>query len=182
MMRLPAHGDQRRVTGRHIGGAEVTGIGVPGQHRFKLAVVVACLNHVRRHHGLRIVALVKTAIGDLHDARPFIGEVDLFVGLGPMARRRRWLAAELFTRPLALSFRAASTAACSVRSRSKRCFALTSILVRASAIFCSRSSQRASASEIDMPSGTSAWSAASTLAMSSATSAFCCASIMLACS
>jgi hypothetical protein len=65
MMRLPAHGDQRRDAGRHIGGAELIGIGVPGQHRFNLAVVVACLNHVRRHHGLRIVAVVKTATGNL---------------------------------------------------------------------------------------------------------------------
>src|ERR1700739_3305209 len=83
---------------------------------------------------------------------------------------------------LVLSARAASLAACSACSRSKRSLARASILARASASLRKRSSRRDSSSGTDMPSGISAWSAASARTISSATSAFNCASILLACS
>src|SRR5689334_2942219 len=81
-----------------------------------------------------------------------------------------------------LASRAAILASYSACSWACRSFARASMTAFARAISASRCSRRASSSGIDIPSGTSAWSAASALAIRSATSACNCASILPACS
>src|SRR5436853_6858688 len=81
-----------------------------------------------------------------------------------------------------LASRAAIFASYSACSRANRSFARASMIARARAISTRRCSRRASSSGIDIPSGTSAWSAASALAIKSATSACNWASIWPACS
>ena len=86
-MPLPAKGDERldpgRCAGRHIGRAEIAGVGQHrfslaklswqgacfGQHRLKLALIVRGLGHAARddqqaflrHNGLGVVALLEAA-------------------------------------------------------------------------------------------------------------------------
>lgn len=81
-----------------------------GQHRRDLFLVVARLGHMRRHdqHGfaidqrLGVVALLEAAPGHLHDARVFVGQIDLFVRVRADLRRLRRLAAGFLATGLAL--------------------------------------------------------------------------------
>jgi hypothetical protein len=75
------------------------------QYRFDLLLVVGGLNHIRgdrqqavRRHRLRVVALLEAAAGYRHDARVFIGQIDLIRGEPPFDRGRRWFAAWFFAR------------------------------------------------------------------------------------
>src|SRR5450830_1853171 len=121
MMRLSAHGDQRldpcRLAGRHIPRAEIAGIGQQrfglaqffrqgvdlAEHRFELLLVVRGLNDIGgnhqkaalRHRSLRVVALLEAAAGYRHDARLFVGEIDLIGQQRTLRRGPRRLAAWL---------------------------------------------------------------------------------------
>ena len=76
------------------------------QHRLDLLLVVGRLNHIGRHHQqaarrhrrLRVVALIEAAARHRHDARLFVGEIDLIVRPRPLGRRLRRLAAGLLAR------------------------------------------------------------------------------------
>src|SRR5450759_3940371 len=124
MMRLSAHGDQRldpcRLAGRYIPRAEIAGIGQQrfglaqffrqgvdlAEHRFELLLVVRGLNNIDgnhqktalRHCSLRVVALLETAAGYRHDARLFVGEIDLIGKQRTLRRGPRRLAALLLVR------------------------------------------------------------------------------------
>lgn len=113
VMASAAHGNQRFDLGRcallDVGLADIPVVNQhpPGaaqllrqrlelrDHRRQLLLVVARLRHrVGYHqqaagsdHGLGVVALIEPTTGDLHDARVFIGQVDLI--LLPYATRRR---------------------------------------------------------------------------------------------
>jgi hypothetical protein len=54
--------------------------------------------HCGRHHRLRVVALFKPAARHWHDARVFVGQIDLVLGLRTFERWNRWLAARLLAR------------------------------------------------------------------------------------
>src|SRR5713226_261872 len=103
MMRLAAQRNHRidlcRSAQRHIGVAEVTVVRQqclrlsqigrqcldPLQHRLDLLLVVGGLNHDRGahqkavgcHHRLSVVALLEPVAGHRHDARLFVGQIDL---------------------------------------------------------------------------------------------------------
>jgi hypothetical protein len=65
---------------------------------------VGC-NHqqaVCRHHGLRVVALLKPAARYRHDARVLVGQIDLIAGPGTRRRRGGRLAAGLLAARLGL--------------------------------------------------------------------------------
>ncbi len=128
MMRLTAHGDQRldprlrasrdirraeiaRVRQQALGLAQLIGKSPDlVQHRFELLLVVGRLAHRARHHqqasrrnrGLSVVALVEAAAGHRHNARVFIGQVDLVIGTRPLDRRLGRPAAGLFPARLGL--------------------------------------------------------------------------------
>ena len=171
--------------------AEFRGQGVElVQHWLDLLLVIGRLDDIagdhqqaiRRHCGLGIVALIKAAAGDRHDARCVIGQIDL-VG-GPRTRSRgfgrlapRFLAGLLGPRLARRQLGLIRRLLCA-----KRSLARASIFARAAASLVKRSARRANSSGIDRPSGSSARSAASALAISSLTSAFSCASILPACS
>src|SRR5665647_743162 len=118
------HGDQRldpcRLAGRYIPRAEIAGIGQQrfglaqffrqgvdlAEHRFELLLVVRGLNNIDgnyqktalRHCSLRVVALLETAAGYRHDARLFVGEIDLIGKQRTLRRGPRRLAAWLLAR------------------------------------------------------------------------------------
>ena len=124
MMRLTPHGDQRFdprfLASRDIRRAEIARVrqqrfGVAQcfrqradlvQHRLDLPLVVRGLNHIdgddqqasRGDGGLRVVALVEAAAGHRHDARFFVGEIDLIVRPRPLGWRLWRLAAGLLAR------------------------------------------------------------------------------------
>ena len=62
----------------------------------------------RSHHRLRVVALFKPAARHWHDARVFVGQVDLILGLRPLERWCRGAAAGLLPIAAVFSSRAAS--------------------------------------------------------------------------
>src|SRR5712675_83413 len=76
------------------------------EHRFELLLVVRGLNNIDgnhqktalRHCSLRVVALLETAAGYRHDARLFIGEIDLIGKQRTLRRGPRRLAAWLLAR------------------------------------------------------------------------------------
>ena len=120
-MRLTPDGDQRvdprllarldipraeitRVRQQRFGLAQFRGQGFDlVQHRLDLLLVVGSLNHIHsnpqhascRHSGLCIVALLEAATGCRHDARLFIGEIDLIARQQSLGWRLRRLAARL---------------------------------------------------------------------------------------
>src|SRR5271154_3962989 len=124
MMRLTAHGNQRfdprllasldirraeitRVRQQRFGFAQFFGQGADlAEHGLELLLVVWRLNDIdsnhqhasHRHGGLRVITLLKAAAGHRHDARLFVGEIDLIARLRSFGRRRRRLAAWLLAR------------------------------------------------------------------------------------
>ncbi len=82
------------------------------QHRLKLPLVVGGLRYVGRHHQqaalghhcLRIVALIEPAAGHRHDARGFVGQIDLIRGQRSFHRRLRRLATGRAASGLGLRF------------------------------------------------------------------------------
>ncbi len=128
VMRLTAHGDQRfdsrLLASGDIRRAEIAHIRQQAfglaqffgksldliQHRFALLLVVGRLAHSARHHqqasrrhrGLGVVALVEAAAGHGHDARLFIGQVDLVIRARPLDRGFGRLAPGLFPARLGL--------------------------------------------------------------------------------
>ena len=112
--------DPCRFAGRHIGRAEIAVVAEhrfrPAQfcrqsadlaeHRFELLLVVRGLNDIagnhqqaaRRHRGLRVVALLETAARYGHDARLFVGQIDLIGRQRTLRPGPRRLAAWLLAR------------------------------------------------------------------------------------
>src|SRR6266852_1958223 len=205
MMRLAAQRNHRidlcRSAQRHIGVAEVTVVRQqclrlsqigrqcldPLQHRLDLLLVVGGLNHLRGdhekavgcHHRLSVVALLEPAARHRHDARLFVGQIDLIGWQRTFRRGLGRLAAGLLAGGLGLRL---------PRRQLGLMLGLLSLIpllgpgFELGAGLAKRFSRRANSSGIDMPSGTSALSAASARANNSATSAFNCASILPACS
>jgi hypothetical protein len=60
------------------------------QHRRELPLIAGCLDDIgrnhqqatRRHYGLSVVALLEAAACNRHDARLFVGQIDLIGRLG----------------------------------------------------------------------------------------------------
>src|SRR5574337_2175799 len=118
--------DARRHAGFDVLGAEVAGVSQqclgrapPGgqrlqrrQRRLHLLLIVAGLGDILcedQHrlgvdHGLTVVALIKAAAGYLHDARVFVGQINLIVGAWTGLRRLGRLAAGLLAGGLLLGF------------------------------------------------------------------------------
>jgi len=84
--------------------------GGKSQHRRDLLLVIGGLHDIDgdhqqavcRHHGLRVVALLKPAARYRHDPRVRVGQIDLITGPGTRHWRCRWLAARLLAARLGL--------------------------------------------------------------------------------
>src|SRR6266481_1560106 len=95
-----------RWIGEALGQRWMMRLSAHGEHRFELLLVVRGLNNIDgnhqktalRHCSLRVVALLETAAGYRHDARLFVGEIDLIGKQRTLRRGPRRLAAWLLAR------------------------------------------------------------------------------------